>query len=131
MMFWIKFAGLIACLGILAFGGYKTVDGIELDKMMDEIAEVVDDTPLIPSLDILGDDDSESSDEKHPVNPPSDGNADGGEQGDESNSAPTPNPAPDSPASGSLSTDKAVDAFAGLYDNHDPDFNEVNKEFFA
>ena len=67
------------------------------------------------------------------------------EQGGGSDPAPdpTPNPDPDEPeqgggsdtptqpGNGTLSTDDARDAFGSLYDNSDPTYNDLNREFFT
>lgn len=151
MMFLVKFAGLILCLGILAFGGYKTVEGIRIEEMIGEIASVMEDGPIFPSAGLPDGDDPDSPDTDDPVIPPSKDETVGGESGGDSvqnpdsvpddipdskpnpepNPEPSPEPEPEPSPSGSLSTDEAIDAFGGLYDNHDPDFNEINKEFFV
>ena len=125
MMFLVKFAGLILCLGILAFGGYKTVEGICIDEMIEDIEAVVAYTPLFPSAPLPEEDDPEDD----PVDPPSEDENFGGGMGSGGGSSviPTPNPS----TGGNLSSDEVVDALGGLYDNHDPDFNEINRELFV
>ena len=136
MMFLVKFAGLILCLGILAFGGYKTVEGICIDEMIGEIASVIEDGPIFPSAGLPDGDDPDSPDTDDPVTPPSEDENFGGGMGSGaggtgsgggSSVIPTPNPS----TGGNLSSDEVVDALGGLYDNHDPDFNEINRELFV
>ena len=137
MMLFIRLAGLLACVGILAFGGYKTFEGIRVNEMMEEIAVVMETTPLMPPVDLPDFGDSEAPDDDGANDPSSDDNDIDDEQGGSNNepestpdSTPTPNPTPLPSIGDSLTTEEAVDAFGGLYDNHDPDFNEINKEFF-
>ena len=132
MMFLIKFTSFLACIGILAFSGYKTVESIRINDMIDEISAVIETTSLIPPMELPDSGDHETPDGDGKDDPSSDGDGIGGEQGG-NNSDPTPTPTPDPlPSIGdSLTTEEAVDAFGGLYDNHDPDFNEINKEFFV
>ena len=136
MMLFIRLAGLLACIGILAFGGYKTVEGIRINEMMEEISAVVETTPLMPPMDLpeLGDPETPGDDSKDDTSSDNVGGEQGGGNNEpESNPEPTPTPNPDQlPSTGdSLTTEDAVNAFGGLYDNHDPDFNEINKEFFV
>lgn len=131
MMFLIKLTGILACLGILAFGVYKTIDGVRINEMIEEISAVVETTPLLPPTDLPDFGDSETSGGDSKDDPSSDNTGDeqgGGNNG--SNPTPTPNPDPVPSVGDSLTTEDAVNAFGGLYDNHDPDFNEINKEFF-
>ena len=103
MMFLIKFASFVLCLGILAFGGYKTVEGIQLDEMMDEIASVMEDASIFPPTNLPEGDDPDSPGHDNPVNPPStdeevggeSGGSDNPEQSPESNPNPNPNPGTD------------------------------------
>ena len=132
MMLFIRLTGILACIGILVFGIYKTIDGVRIDEMVEEISVVMETTPLLPPVDLPDSGDSEAPDSDVKDDTSSDDNNIGGEQGG-SNSDPTPTPTPDPLPStdDSLTTEEAVDAFGGLYDNHDPDFNEINKEFFV
>ena len=129
MMLLIRLTGLLACLGILAFGVYKTIDGVRINEMIEEIAAVVETTPLLPPTDLPDFGDSETSGGDSKDDPSSD-NTESGQGGGNSSSDSTPDPDPVPSVGDSLTTEDAVNAFGGLYDNHDPDFNEINKEFF-
>ena len=129
MMLLIRLTGLLACLGILAFGVYKTIDGVRINEMIEEIAAVVETTPLLPPTDLPDFGYSETSGGDSKDDPSSD-NTESGQGGGNNSSDSTPNPDPVPSVGDSLTTEDAVNAFGGLYDNHDPDFNEINKEFF-
>ena len=52
MMLFIRLTGLLDCVGILVFGVYKTVEGIRINEMIEEISTVVETTPLVPPVDL-------------------------------------------------------------------------------
>ncbi len=137
MMFFVKFVGLLLCVGVLAFGGYKTAQEIQLDEMIGEIETVMQSTTLLPPVVTPGDDDPETPPEGEEV-PGGDvddsGTADGDDSGtaggDDSGTAGGDTESGNTPENETLSTDAALEAFGGLYDNNDPDFSNMNKEFF-
>ena len=63
MMLFIRLTGLLACVGILVFGVYKTVEGIRINEMIEEISTVVETTPLVPPVDLPDFGDPETPDE--------------------------------------------------------------------
>ena len=202
--FLIKFASFVACAGILAFGGYQTVQEIKIDEMIGEIETALENTPTFPEFNNPGDNEggenAGSGNNKPDDNggsKPGEGNGNTGDisgdigdigggdiggdiggEGDQPGNDPTdpeqgenggsmgdndnptdPNPNPDQggnsgsaggnegsndptpdepvedpetpPTNESLSTDAAQEALGNLYDNSDPEFNDMNREFFV
>ena len=197
--FLIKFASFVACAGILAFGGYQTVQEIKIDEMIGEIETAMENTPILPEFgnpddneggesaggdhkpgdetpggdigsgdsgldegDIGGNDNpggdagsgdsgSGDSDQGGNDNPGGDagsgdsGSGDGDQGGNDNpggdagsgdddqggNDNPGGNDPQNPPQNETLSSESAQEALGNLYDNSDPEFNDLNREFFV
>lgn len=130
--FLIKFASFLVCIGLLVFAGYKTVTENRIEEMIAELEDVFDSAFEAPNA------------PADPVNPDKPGDIIGGGSsdiigGDVGNGDSPLSPddsdydVPDSSESESptLSTSDARDAFTSFYDNSDPAFNDLNREFFT
>ena len=119
MSFLINFVTFVLCASILAFGGYKTVQEMDIEKITDDFQTVIDNAVIFPEE---KPDDSEtpggSTEEK-----PDDSETPGGDIEEEPEDKPEETP--------TLSTEKAQETFKNLYDNHDSAFTEMKTEMLA
>ena len=136
----ISFVSLLVCIGILAFAGYKTYTDNRIEEMIAKIEVVIDE-----GFGNLGNPDNDSDNEKDPAKPDFGGSDNGviggdtdiGGGADDGEDLPggdidTPdNDDATEPSSPTLSNQDAKDAFSNFYDNSDPAFNDMNKEFFT
>ena len=134
--FLIKFASFLLSIAILGYAGYKTYTENRIEEMTAKLTTLFDGDLGIPGApdngatepdlggsDIGGDNDNSDLGGEDNADDPSDGgiNNPGDEEIPEQPSGSSP----------SLSTQEAKDAFASFYDNNDPAFNDLNKEFFT
>ena len=157
--FLINLASFVVCVGILAFGGYQTVQQNNFNEMMEEMDKALASGPILPeNPDQGGDIDPENPDQGGsstpenpdqggsgtPVDPDQGGSSTPENPGEEPDIPDIPenpenpenpdqggNEGGNTPSSPTLSTDDAMDAFGNLYDNSDPTFNDVNRELFV
>ncbi len=185
--FLIKLGSFLVCVGILAFGGYQTVEGIKINEMIGEIETALENAPNLPdfggsedgnggegqqpggevgggSSQIPGGDNNQGGGSQPGGNPDQgdnnqggndqpggdnnqggndqpggDNNQGGGSQpggdntqgggsqpgGDGDNTEPNP------PQNDTLSSESAQEALGQIYDNSDPEFNDLGREFFV
>ena len=67
--FLIKLGSFLVCAGILAFGGYQTVQEIKIDEMMGEIETALESTPILPDFGGNEDGEGENAGNNKPGNP--------------------------------------------------------------
>ena len=130
--FLIKFASFLICITLLGYAGYRTYTENKVMAMIGELSDVFEGGFEFPGA-------SDDTDTDLGAGDNGDNNTDtdlGGSDNNDDNTAddgvnnPEDAEQPDN-SNATLATQDARDAFTSFYDNNDPAFNDMNREFFT